>query len=147
MQKDKKNDARPWFKQMTTMTFSGNDLSGILSEKEMNDFFNKLDIEFKNFYQFTITNIFEVLHALYLYRGNDQLTEEISEEEIISYLKECYPEIDSKYFREVINYLTLDPAYLGSVLREDKLIEKGFIPYDEINKRPYVNGKFLLLFF
>lgn len=126
-----------WFKQMTNMTFSGSDLNGILSKKEMNDFFDRLDIEFKNFYQFTITNIFEVLYALYLYRGNDQLTEEISEEEIISYLKECYPEIESKYFRKVINYLTLDPAYLGSVLREDKLIEKGFIPYDEINKRPY----------
>lgn len=134
----RKND--DWFNQMTNMIYNGSDLNGILSKEEMKYFFDKVDEKFQKYYNFTLTNIFEILQALYMYKGNSYLIEKVTEEQIISYLKECYPEINNEYFIKIINYLVLNQVHLGSILSEEKLIEKGFIPYNEINKRPYRLG-------
>lgn len=113
-----------WENYIIKLIYSNTDIGDVVSEEEKKSFFEELDRTFLKKLQFSFSKLIEKLYLLENYDKKELINaikSEDSEEEILN----------------IIQKLILESKYLGSILEGENLRDKGFIPYDEINKRPY----------
>lgn len=123
-----------WQKYIINSIYEGNDIEFLLSKEEKEEFFSKLNQIFLEKYYFTFTTFLNKLDILKNYDSSLEKVIMVTKNELIKILKENETEEEVE---KIIDFMLLDSSKLGSILENNKLKEKGFIPYDEINKRPY----------
>lgn len=143
-----KGKIEAWENYMTNSMYSYNDIADVLSQNDKETFIKNLNIVFQEKLQFSFSDLIEKLDILANYELSTEKVIKLSEDELISILNKGKT---GKETLAIIQELLLDSKYLGSILEEGNYKEKGFIPYDEINKRPYrllvkplikLNGKY-----
>lgn len=123
-----------WENYIIKLIYSNTDIGDVVSEEEKKSFFEELDRTFLKKLQFSFSKLIE---KLYLLENYDKLEEKVikfTKKELINAIKS---EDSEEEILNIIQKLILESKYLGSILEGENLRDKGFIPYDEINKRPY----------
>jgi len=96
--------------------------------------FEELDRAFLKKLQFSFSKLIEKLYLLTNYDKSQEKVIKLAKKELINTIKQ---EDSEEETINIIQELILESKYLGSILEGENLKDKGFIPYDEINKRPY----------
>ena len=104
-----------------------------LGDKEPKDLLKNYEI--KKIYNYQkVTHDIEKLYLLENYDKSEEKVIKFTKKELINAIKS---EDSEEEILNIIQKLILESKYLGSILEGENLRDKGFIPYDEINKRPY----------
>jgi len=104
------------------------------NQEEIDTLMNKLDKVFLEQCNFNYRNIFILLDCLANWNSpnSSNVMQEAKKEEILKYLSN---EINPDEATKIIDFLTLDSSLIKCLVTQDKVIEKGFIPVLEHNKR------------
>lgn len=123
-----------WENYIIKLIYSNIDIGDVLSEDEKKSFFEELDRAFLKKLQFTFSKLIEKLYLLTNYDKSQEKVIKLTKKELINAIKQ---EDSEEETLNIIQELILESKYLGSILEGENLKDKGFISYDEINKRPY----------
>ena len=123
-----------WENYIIKLIYSNIDIGDVLSEDEKKSFFEELDRAFLKKFQFTFSKLIEKLYLLTNYDKSQEKVIKLTKKELINAIKQ---EDSEEETLNIIQELILESKYLGSILEGENLKDKGFISYDEINKRPY----------
>lgn len=123
-----------WENYIIKLIYSNTDIGDVVSEEEKNSFFEELDRTFLKKLQFRFSKLIEKLYLLANYDKSEEKVIKFTKKELINAIK---LEDSEEEILNIIQELILESKYLGSILEGENLRDKGFIPYDEINKRPY----------
>ena len=123
-----------WENYIMKLIYSNTDIGDVVSEEEKKSFFEELDRTFLKKLQFSFSKLIEKLYLLANYDKSEEKVIKFTKKELINAIKS---EDSEEEILNIIQELILESKYLGSILEGENLRDKGFIPYDEINKRPY----------
>ena len=123
-----------WENYIIKLIYSNIDIGDVISEEEKKSFFEELDRTFFKKLQFSFSKLIEKLYLLANYDKSQEKVTKLTKKELINAIKQ---EDSEEETLNIIQELILESKYLGSILEEENLKDKGFISYDEINKRPY----------
>ena len=123
-----------WENYIIKLIYSNIDIGDVLSEDEKKSFFEELDRAFLKKLQFSFSKLIEKLYLLTNYDKSQEKVIKLTKKELINAIKQ---EDSEEETLNIIQELILESKYLGSILEGENLKDKGFISYDEINKRPY----------
>ena len=123
-----------WENYIINLIYSNIDIGDVLSGDEKKFFFEELDRAFLKKLQFSFSKLIEKLYLLTNYDKSQEKVIKLAKKELINAIKQ---EDSEEETLNIIQELILESKYLGSILEGENLKDKGFISYDEINKRPY----------
>lgn len=129
-----KKNIEDWENYIINLIYSNIDIGDVLSGDEKKFFFEELDRAFLKKLQFSFSKLIEKLYLLTNYDKSQEKVIKLAKKELINTIKQ---EDSEEETINIIQELILESKYLGSILEGENLKDKGFIPYDEINKRPY----------
>lgn len=123
-----------WENYIIKLIYSNIDIGDVLSEEEKKSFFEELDRTFFKKLRFSFSKLIEKLCLLANYDKSEEKVIKLTKKELINAIR---LEDSEEEILNIIQELILESKYLGSILEGENLKDKGFISYDEINKRPY----------
>ena len=129
-----KQNIENWTKYIVNSMYMETDIGNVISEIEKDIFIKELNDIFLRKLHFSFIKLIEKLYLLANYSETEEKAVKLTKKELINILK---IEDSEEEILNIIQELTLEAKHLGSILVGENLEDKGYIPYNEINKRPY----------
>ena len=129
-----KQNIENWTKYIVNSMYMETDIGNVISEIEKDIFIKELNDIFLKKLHFSFIKLIEKLYILANYSETEEKAVKLTKKELINILK---IEDSEEEILNIIQELTLETKHLGSILVGENLEDKGYIPYNEINKRPY----------
>lgn len=129
-----KQNIENWTKYIVNSMYMETDIGNVISEIDKDIFIKELNDIFLKKLHFSFIKLIEKLYLLANYSETEEKAVKLTKKEIINILK---IEDSEEEILNIIQELTLEAKHLGSILVGENLEDKGYIPYNEINKRPY----------